>query len=39
MSRRTDRSTKEIHKFIAEHATEDMIMDEINVLLSRIQST
>ena len=34
MSRRTDRSTKEIHKFIMEHATENMTMDEINALLS-----
>ena len=32
-NRRMERSTKEMHKFLAEHATEDMSMDEINALL------
>ena len=34
MDRRTDRTMKEIHQFLREHATEDMSMDEINDLLS-----
>lgn len=32
-NRRMERSTKEMHKFLAEHTTEDMTMDEINALL------
>ena len=33
-SRRMERGMKEIHQFLAEHATEDMSMDEINALLN-----
>ncbi len=33
MSRGTERSIKAVHEFLAEHATEDMSMDEVNALL------
>ena len=33
-NRRMEKGMKEIHKFLAEHATEDMSMDEINALLN-----
>ena len=33
-NRRMERSTKEIHKFLAEHMTENMSMDEINALIN-----
>ena len=35
IDRRRERGTKEIHKFLAEHVTEDMSMDDINALLSK----
>ena len=34
MNRKMERSQREIHQFLAEHATEDMSIDEINELLS-----
>ncbi len=34
MDRRMERGMKEVHKFIAENATEDMSMEEINALLA-----
>ena len=33
-NRRMEKGMKEIHKFLAEHTTEDMSMDEINALLN-----